>query len=70
MSKEAVKKITAELGTEAIQEALDVSSHSVRAARTSGVFPASWYGPLLSLCRERGIDCPLEAFNWRDGNAA
>lgn len=67
MSKDAVKKITDELGTRAIQDALDVSSHSVRYARTSGLFPASWYAPLLTLCNDRDIECPLEAFNWRDG---
>ncbi|WP_145398566.1 hypothetical protein [Paracoccus sulfuroxidans] len=65
MNKPAVHQITDTLGADAICAALNVTSHSVRGARTSGVFPASWYDVLQSMCIEMGIPCPRNAFNWK-----
>jgi hypothetical protein len=65
MSKHHVHRITDELGADAICARLGVSSHSIRYARTDGSFPASWYGPLKTMCDDAGIPCPLTAFNWR-----
>ena len=74
MKHHAVDHIISTIGSEVIEQALDVSSHSVRAAKTKRQFPANWYWPLKSLCEETGIPCPGSAFNWRgrktkDGNA-
>lgn len=65
MNKPAILNITNTLGSDAICEALGVTQHSVRAARTTGLFPASWYDTLFSMCIEAGIPCPRNAFNWR-----
>ncbi|GAB5434765.1 MAG: hypothetical protein EpisKO_41350 [Epibacterium sp.] len=65
MNKRAVHQITEELGTEKICSRLNVTSHSVRSARTNGVFPGNWYGVLKPWCDEVGIPCPLDAFKWK-----
>lgn len=65
MNKKAIHHITDTLGADRICEALGVTPHSIRGSRTSGHFPASWYGALLSMCIEAGIPCPMNAFNWK-----
>ncbi|AKG94552.1 hypothetical protein Shpa_41 [Paracoccus phage Shpa] len=65
MNKPAIHHITTTLGTDAICSALGVTPHSVRHARTTGLFPASWYDALSSMCTETGIPCPRNAFNWK-----
>lgn len=77
MNKKAVHHIIDTLTADAVMARLDVSFHMIRHARTTGLFPASWYGPLKSMSDEVGIPCPLSAFNWKstankvgDGGAA
>lgn len=65
MNKKAVHHIIDTLTADAIMAKLDVSFHMIRYARTTGMFPASWYGPLQSMAVDVGIDCPLSAFNWK-----
>lgn len=65
MNKPAIKNITRTLGDDAICAALGVTQHSVRGARSTGLFPASWYDALQSMCIEVGIPCPRNAFNWK-----
>lgn len=65
MGSHVVQKITKELGNAAIREAVGVSDHSIRYARTTGKFPASWYAPIKAMCDERGVDCPLGVFNFK-----
>lgn len=65
MNKPAIHHITDTLGAEAICAALGVTPHSIRGARTTGQFPASWYDALQSMCIEVGIPCPRNAFNWK-----
>ena len=65
MSKPTVKTIIEALGVDAICAKLQVSHHAVRYAKTDGIFPAAWYAGLLELCAGAGIDCPLDAFNWK-----
>lgn len=60
----AVSIIIAALGPDDIAAALNLTRHSVREARTSGLFPAKWYGPLSDLCVARGVECPRDAFRW------
>lgn len=68
MSKHPVHTIIETLTSERIEQALDVSSHSVRAAKTGKSFPASWYRAIFTMCVEAGIPCPPEVFNWRYAN--
>ena len=65
MNKPAIKNITRTLGDDAISAALGVTQHSIRGARSTGLFPASWYDTLQSMCIEVGIPCPRNAFNWK-----
>jgi hypothetical protein len=65
MNKPAVIHITDTLTAPAIMARLGVSSHMIRHARTTGVFPASWYAPVKAMADEVGIPCPLSAFNWK-----
>lgn len=65
MQRDPVHHIIKTLGADAISDFLGVSSHSVRYAKTTGRFPASWYDPLDDFCIEVGIPCPRAAFNFR-----
>lgn len=65
MAETHVHRIVRQIGEEDITSALGVTTHSVRAAKTARKFPAPWYGPLKDLCDERGVPCPMIAFNWR-----
>jgi hypothetical protein len=65
MNKHAVINITDTLTAPAIMARLGVSSHMIRHARTTGVFPASWYAPVKAMADDVGIPCPLSAFNWK-----
>jgi hypothetical protein len=61
----AVHTITDTVGSDAICARLGVKPRSVRLARTEGRFPASWYAEISAMCDEAGVDCPLDAFNWK-----
>lgn len=65
MNKPAVREITDTLATDALCARLGVKPHSIRHARTTGTFPASWYAPLKAMCDAAGIECPMSAFNWK-----
>lgn len=65
MNKPAVLTITDAIPSADMQRALGVTEHSIRHARFTGLFPASWYGPLVELCEGAGIECPMSAFNWK-----
>lgn len=65
MNKTSVHQITKHFGADVIAATFGVTEHSVRYARTAGVFPASWYDALSIMCLEAGIACPRNAFNWK-----
>lgn len=65
MSKQVVKKIADAIGDEQIASALGVGLHSIRNARWSGGFPASWYPVLKDLSEKAGVPCPMVAFNFK-----
>ena len=65
MSKKTVHHMIDTLTADAIMAKLGVSFHMIRYARTTGMFPASWYGPLKVMADDVGIPCPLSAFNWK-----
>lgn len=60
-----VHRITDALDRAEMAARLDVRPRSIRKAREERIFPASWYAVLAVMCAEAGIECPLEAFNWR-----
>lgn len=70
MNKPAVIAITDAIPSETLQSRLGVSKHAIRHARTTGAFSGRWYGPLMQLCDEAGIECPLDAFVWAEGAEA
>lgn len=65
MNKPAIKNITRTLGDDAICAALGVTHHSIRGARSTGLFPSSWFDKLEAMCIQAGIPCPRNAFNWK-----
>ena len=65
MNKQAVIHITDAFPVDDLCARLGVTPHSVRYARTVGVFPASWYAVLSDMCTTAGILCPRSAFNWK-----
>jgi len=68
MSNKPVHQIIETLTPDAIMARLGVSFHMIRYARTSGVFPASWYDDIEKMSRDAGIDCPRDLFNWKSAN--
>lgn len=66
MSQSHVHRIVGQIGEEALASDLGLTAFSIKAAKSADVFPARWYGPLKRLCDERGIPCPLAAFNFLD----
>lgn len=50
---------------EALKADLGVKDRSIRLARERRVFPASWYPAVRARCDAAGVDCPLDAFNWK-----
>jgi len=65
MNKEAVKSITDELGADAMCARLGVTEHSIRHARHTGAFPASWFPIVKTMAEDAGLQCPMEVFNWK-----
>jgi hypothetical protein len=53
------------LGRKTIKEALGVTKASVSHAASAGSFPASWYPIIKGLCDTRGLECPVDAFNFK-----
>lgn len=65
MSSKPTHQIIDTLTPDAIMARLNVSFHMIRYARTSGVFPANWFNDIDEMCREVGIECPRNIFNWK-----
>lgn len=53
------------LGAERIKAMFGAADRTIRHAQATGRFAAGWYGPLKKACDEAGIECPMEAFNWK-----
>ena len=60
------KKIIDAIGRDVISKHFGFSAHSIVAALTSKSMPASWYREIKMLCDKAEIDCPMDAFNWKD----
>lgn len=70
MNHKATHQITDALGTDKIAAHFGVSERTVRLARTTGEFAASWYKDLAILTKDAGIECPMDAFNWKSPDHA
>lgn len=64
MKNKTANTIIDALTPAAIRARLSVSESSVRMARQG--IPARWYVVIRKMCMERGIDCPHEAFNFKE----
>lgn len=69
-NKPAVKSIIDTLGEDAICSRFGVLPRTLRHVREDGSFAASWYAGLSEMCASTGIECPLDAFNWKGMEAA
>ena len=50
-------------------ESLGFNERLIRHVRSTGKFAAGWYKTIRAECDAIGADCPLDAFNWKDGAA-
>ena len=64
-----VSDICDKLGRKAIAERLNVGATAVSNASVEQKFPAAWYAVIREMCGSSGIDCPLDAFNWKGTDA-
>lgn len=65
MEKSHAVEILDQIRADDLKHALGVKDRSLRLVRERDVFPASWYPVVKSLCAEGGIECRLEAFNFK-----
>lgn len=50
---------------EKIASRIRVSPRTVQ-NKLSGQFPAAWWFGVSTLCNEHGVECPVEAFTFRE----
>lgn len=50
-------------------EGLGFNDRLIRHVRSTGRFAAGWYRAVSAECEAVGVDCPLDAFNWKDAAA-
>lgn len=60
------KRIADLIGRQTIARRVGVKYGAVSAAVTRGGFPASWHLIVKDLCAERSVDCPDEAFSFKE----
>lgn len=66
MNCKAIQKITTHAeAARALKERLCVKDRTLREARANGYFSASWYPIVSDICKEYGLDCPMDAFNFK-----
>lgn len=53
------------LGRRAIANRLGVGLSAVNNALDRGGFPASWFRSVRDMCRDAGLECPEDAFNFK-----
>jgi len=59
------KHIADQLGQAKIALALGVGVTAVNNAVAREYFPATWYPVIRGMCRDAGLDCPENAFNFK-----
>lgn len=59
-----VSEICDALGRKAVAARVGRSIQAVSNAATDGVFPASWYLAVKSMCGDAGIGCPEHLFSF------
>lgn len=66
MAKNSAQILIDALGLQTVLSFPGMTERNVRHARSVGYFSARWYKPLKSVADARGIDCPLDAFSFKD----
>lgn len=64
-----VSKIVDGIGRQAMSDRLGVGLTAISNAVVARRFPAAWYAVVLDMCRKEGLDCPMDAFNWKPAEA-
>ncbi len=59
------KDIVDALGRPEIQQKLGIGTQSVTNCIAGNEFPARYYGGMKELADARGVELPLDLFNWR-----
>ena len=67
MSIHPVILIIDTVGVDTMKRRLGIGEHAIRSARNLKLFPGIWFDELETMCREAGVPCPRDAFNWRRG---
>lgn len=57
--------ILSAIDLDGLKAELGVKDRTIRLVRERRIFPASWYPAVKSRCDDAGIECPLDAFNWK-----
>lgn len=52
-------------GNSAVASALGLVPHAVSQAKAAGSFPAGWFLGMKDLASSRGVDLPVDLFNFR-----
>ncbi len=60
-----VRNIAARLTYASIADRVSVSPAAVSMQISKGMFPASWYVEIKKMCEAEGIECPVNAFNFK-----
>lgn len=62
------KQLLADLDDERGRRVADIVGVQRRSVIVKSLtqFPASWFVAIERLCEERGIECPIEAFTFKD----
>lgn len=63
--KNAVHTITDALDRDELCRRLDVKPRMIAKVRHDRMFPARWFHVVDVMCRDAGIECPRDAFNWQ-----
>ena len=62
---ENTKHIADQLGQAKIALALGIGVTAVNNAIARGYFPATWYPIIRDMCRDGGVECSMDAFNFK-----
>lgn len=65
-----VSDICSRLGRKNIEARLGVTKSAIANAASQGRFPARWYLVISEMCREEGVECPEDIFNFAPDETA
>lgn len=59
-----IDEIIETIGVPELAAAVGSAKTAVYNARKSGAFPARWYQIVDAMCQSRGLECPMDLFNF------